>query len=120
MPVSDSVLQRSDYPDLEVIVVDNASSDGTPAYLEDFARRHAEVRVVLNGENLGFAAGNNVGLSLATGDYLVLLNNDTVVTQGWVMTLLRHFQQDPSLGIACPVTNNIGNEARIETRLRRH
>ncbi|HIE4032816.1 TPA: glycosyltransferase [Pseudomonas aeruginosa] len=112
----DSVLERSDYPNLEVIVVDNASSDGTSAYLEDFARRHPDVRVVLNRENLGFAAGNNVGLSIATGDYLVVLNNDTVVTQGWVMTLLRHFQNDPSLGIVGPVTNNIGNEARIETR----
>jgi GT2 family glycosyltransferase len=112
----DSVLLRSDYPNLEVILVDNASSDDTPAYLEDFARRHPEVRVVLNSENLGFAAGNNIGLSIATGDYLVVLNNDTVVTQGWVMTLLRHFQHDPSLGIVGPVTNNIGNEARIETR----
>jgi len=112
----DSVLLRSDYPNLEVIVVDNASSDGTPAYLEDLSRLNPDVRVVLNRENLGFAAGNNVGLSIATGDYLVLLNNDTVVTQGWIMTLLRHFQIDPSIGIVGSVTNNIGNEARIETR----
>ena len=111
----ESVLLRSHYPNLEVIVVDNASSDDTPAYLEDFTRRNPDVRVVLNRENLGFAAGNNVGLSIATGDYLVLLNNDTVVTQGWVMTLLRHFQALPSLGLLGPVTNNIGNEARIET-----
>ena len=111
----DSVLLRSDYPNLEVIVVDNASSDDTPAYLEDFTRRNPEVRVVLNRENLGFAAGNNVGLSIATGDYMVLLNNDTVVTHGWVMTLLRHFQDDPKLGLLGPVTNNIGNEAKIET-----
>jgi len=112
----DSVLLRSDYPNLEIIVVDNASSDDTPDFLEGFTRRNPDVRIVLNRENLGFAAGNNVGLSIATGDYLVLLNNDTVVTQGWVMTLLRHFQNDPSLGIVGPVTNNIGNEARIETR----
>jgi GT2 family glycosyltransferase/ubiquinone/menaquinone biosynthesis C-methylase UbiE/glycosyltransferase involved in cell wall biosynthesis len=112
----DSVLLRSDYPNLEVIVVDNGSSDNTPAYLKDLACRHPEVRVVINSENLGFAAGNNTGLSIATGDYLVILNNDTVVTQGWVMTLVRHFQNDPSVGIVGPVTNNIGNEARIETR----
>jgi len=110
----DSILERSDYPNLEVIVVDNASSDDTPSYLEDFARRHPDVRVVLNRENLGFAAGNNVGMSIATGDYLVVLNNDTVVTQGWVMTLLRHFEAQPGLGLVGPVTNNIGNEARIE------
>jgi len=112
----DSVLLLSDYSNLEVIVVDNASSDDTPAYLEDLNRRNPNVQVVLNRENFGFAAGNNVGLSIATGDYLVLLNNDTVVTQGWIMTLLRHFQALPNLGLLGPVTNNIGNEARIETR----
>ena len=109
----DSVMTHSDYPNLEIIVVDNASSDGTQAYLEDFIVRHPDVQIVLNPENLGFAAGNNVGLSIATGDYLVLLNNDTVVTKGWLMTLLRHFQNDPNLGLLGPVTNNIGNEARI-------
>ena len=111
----ESVLQRSEYPNLELIVVDNASSDQTPAYLKDLERHHPEIRVVLNDLNSGFAAGNNLGLSIATGDYLVLLNNDTVVTRGWVLTLLRHFQNDSSLGIVGPVTNNIGNEARIET-----
>lgn len=110
----DSVLKRSDYPNLEVIVVDNASTDDTPAYLEDFGQRHPEVRVVLNSENLGFAAGNNVGLEMATGDYLVVLNNDTVVTPGWVLSLLRHFERAPKLGLLGPVTGNIGNEARIE------
>ncbi|NNM51356.1 MAG: glycosyltransferase, partial [Pseudomonadales bacterium] len=110
----DSVLERSDYPNLEVIVVDNASSDDTPAYLEDYARRHQEVRIVLNQKNLGFAAGNNVGLSISTGEFLVVLNNDTVVTHGWIMTLLRHFQAFPGLGLLGPVTNNIGNEAKIE------
>ena len=112
----DSVLERSEYSNLEIIVVDNASSDGTSVYLKDLARRHSEVRLILNSKNLGFAAGNNVGLSMATGSYLVILNNDTVVTQGWIMTLLRHFQRDPGLGLIGPVTNNIGNEARIKTQ----
>jgi O-antigen biosynthesis protein len=111
----DSVLQRSEYPNLEVIVVDNASSDDTPVYLKELTQRNPDVRIVLNAENLGFAAGNNVGLSIATGDYLVLLNNDTVVTQGWIMSLIRHFQAYPKLGLLGPVTNNIGNEARIQT-----
>jgi GT2 family glycosyltransferase/glycosyltransferase involved in cell wall biosynthesis len=111
----DSVLKRSDYPNLEVIVVDNASSDDTPAYLDELTQHNPDVRIILNQENLGFAAGNNVGLSIATGDYLVLLNNDTVVTQGWIVTLLRHFKANPNLGLLGPVTNNIGNEARIKT-----
>jgi len=110
-----SVLEKSDYPDLEIILVDNASTDGTPQYILEMALKHPEIRPILNSENIGFAAGNNVGLSAATGDYLVLLNNDTVVTEGWVMTLVRHFQSRPGLGLLGPVTNNIGNEARIKT-----
>jgi len=111
----DSLLKRTDYPNLEIIVVDNASSDQTPHYLKELERSHPQIRVILNGENVGFSAGNNIGLAAATGDYLVLLNNDTVVTTGWAMTLMRHLQSDPSIGLLGPVTNNIGNEARIET-----
>lgn len=109
-----SVVERSDYPDLEIVIVDNASSDGSPAYLREFGEAHPNVKVILNDSNLGFAAGNNVGMAAATGDYLVLLNNDTVVTRGWVMTMLRHLEADSSLGIIGPRTNNIGNEARVE------
>ena len=109
-----SLLEQTDYPHLEIIVVDNASSDGTPAYLQEFGKRHPTTTIMLNESNLGFAAGNNIGLACATGDYLVILNNDTVVTCGWAMTLLRHLQADPSIGLIGPVTNNIGNEARIE------
>lgn len=110
----ESLLCWSDYPNMEVIIVDNASTDGTPAYLTDFVTRHPEVRLILNEKNLGFAAGNNVGLQAATGDYLVMLNNDTVVTPGWLLTMLRHLQADPHCGIVGPVTNNIGNEAKID------
>ena len=110
----DSVLQQSDYPNLELIVVDNHSSDGTPDYLRELRARRPDVKIFLNKSNLGFAAGNNVGLQGATGDYLVMLNNDTVVTPGWALSMLRHFQSSPKLGLLGPVTNNIGNEARID------
>ena len=113
-----SIVERSDYPNLEIIVVDNASSDDTPAYLREFGMCHPGAKVILNDTNLGFAAGNNVGLAAATGDYLVLLNNDTVVTRGWIMTMLRHLQVDATVGIVGPRTNNIGNEARAEMRYR--
>ncbi len=107
-----------DYGDLEIVVVDNASTDGTvnrlAAWLEGPAPRGQVRRLILNAENLGFAAGNNVGLQAAGGEFLVLLNNDTYVTPGWVRTICAHFRSDPRLGLLGPVTNNIGNEARIE------
>jgi len=109
----ESLLKQTDYPGLEIVIVDNASTDDTPQWLQSFGQKHPEVKIILNVNNLGFAAGNNVGLAAATGDYLVLLNNDTVVTRGWALTLMRHLRSDPSIGLIGPVTNNIGNEAHI-------
>jgi GT2 family glycosyltransferase len=111
-----SLLGFCDYPNKEIIVVDNASTDETPSYLLALREQHPEITIVLNDNNTGFAAGNNIGLKSATGDYLVLLNNDTLVTPGWLLTMLRHLQMDSSIGLIGPVTNNIGNEAKIDIR----
>ncbi|MDP9193382.1 MAG: glycosyltransferase [Acidobacteriota bacterium] len=107
----ESALRNSMHPNLEVIVVDNASKDGSAKMLE--ALRDDRVRVVLNDENLGFATANNQALRMATGAYLVLLNNDTVVPRGWVPRLLRQLD-DPQIGLAVTVTNFSGNESRID------
>lgn len=97
----------------EVIVVDNASSDGTPQFLEHWAQERPGRRCLLNDQNRGFSAANNQGLAVATGSFLMLLNNDAVVTPGALRTLQNHLQQDPTIGLIGPVTNNIGNEAKI-------
>jgi GT2 family glycosyltransferase len=102
------------YPTLEIIVVDNASSDGTQAYLKQWASKADGRRIILNDDNRGFAAANNQGLEAASGEYLVLLNNDTYVTPGWLATLINHLRLNPTIGLIGPVTNNIGNEARID------
>jgi GT2 family glycosyltransferase/glycosyltransferase involved in cell wall biosynthesis len=109
-----SIDTESFWPNLEIIVVDNASSDGTQAFLEKWERGGPGRRVILNQRNLGFSAGNNVGLAAANGDYLILLNNDTYVTPHWVGTMVKHLMRNPDIGILGPVTNNIGNEARVE------
>ncbi|MEP6899461.1 MAG: glycosyltransferase, partial [Rhodanobacter sp.] len=111
-----SLEQYSSYANLEVIVVDNASADDTPAYLRAWTDAGSDRKLVLNDDNRGFAAANNQGLALATGDYLVMLNNDTYVTPGWVATLVAHLRRSKKLGMLGPVTNNIGNEARIDIR----
>jgi GT2 family glycosyltransferase/glycosyltransferase involved in cell wall biosynthesis len=112
----DSVERYSDYPNLELIVVDNASADETPAYLQAWQRAGGHRHIILNADNRGFAAANNQGLAAATGDYLVMLNNDTHGTPGWVGTLVGHMRRSEALGMLGPVTNNIGNEARIDIR----
>lgn len=109
-----SLDDNSDYSNFEIIVVDNASSDGSQDFLKTWAAEGSNRKIILNADNRGFAAGNNQGLVAATGDYLVMLNNDTFVTPGWIRTLMAHFKRDPSIGLVGPVTGNIGNEAKID------
>lgn len=108
-----SVMRFSDYENLEIIVVDNASRDETPSMLRRMARRDERIKIIVNDSNLGFAGGNNVGLAAASGEYLILLNNDTYVTRGWIRDLIRPLRMDDSIGLAGPLTNNIGNEQKI-------
>jgi GT2 family glycosyltransferase len=106
-----SVLAHTD--DSEVIVVDNASADGTPAFLRELSAHDSRVRVILNEVNRGFAAANNLGISAARGEVIVLLNNDTIVPPGWLPRLAAHLVE--GVGAVGPVTNRIGNEAEVET-----
>ena len=68
----------------EIILVDNASTDGTADYL----RTLAKVKVISNVENLGFAGGCNTGIKAASGEWVVVLNNDVIVTPGWLDGML--------------------------------
>jgi GT2 family glycosyltransferase/glycosyltransferase involved in cell wall biosynthesis len=108
----ESIYTKTAYPNYEVIVVDNASTDGTPDYLRSFAASHPNFQPILNRENRGFSAGNNQGVGAASGDYIVFLNNDIIVTPGWLAGLLAHLR-DPEVGAVGPVTNFAGNESRI-------
>jgi len=113
-----SVYCNTTYPNFEVIVVDNASTDGTQGWLTIYAKTHSNLRLILNKDNRGFAGGNNQAAFLSTGEFLIFLNNDTVVTNGWVKRLLAHIQSDPKIGLVGPVTNSTGNEARISINYR--
>jgi len=109
-----AVLADTDYPDYEVIVVDNGSSDGTQSMLERVAATAPALRVVLQTANLGFARACNAGASIAGGDVLCFLNNDTVVHGRWLRSLVMHLCRDPGLGLVGPTTNAIDNEARVD------
>jgi GT2 family glycosyltransferase len=109
----ESLLEFSDYPDIEVICVDNASTDGTSNFLSAQAERHDVIRYIRNESNLGYAAGNNVGMRIARGEFVILLNNDTYVTRGWVRDLIRPMQRDSGIGMTGPLTNMSGNEQKV-------
>jgi len=92
-----AALERAGTLDVaEVLLVDNASTDGTPALCRAWSHR---VRVLRNEENLGFAIACNQGARAATGDVLVFLNNDTEVHDGWLAPLLEAVA-DPEVGVA--------------------
>ena len=109
-----SLEANSDSQSLDVIVVDNGSKDETPTQLALWAAKAPGRRkVIANEGNHGFGGAVNQGLAVSTGSFLVVLNNDTMVSPGWARGLRRHFENDPRLGIVCPITNNIGNEAQV-------
>jgi GT2 family glycosyltransferase len=112
----ESVLDES-AASIELIVIDNASGFETQAYLTEREAQHPCVRVILNPHNASFAAAVNQGLAVAVGGLLVILNNDTIVTPGWLDGLARHLE-DPSVGLVSPVTNQSGNEAQVDVPYR--
>src|SRR5512133_1166181 len=112
-PCVESIFRYTRPEDFELILVDNASSDGTPDYLREVKQSHDNVKLVLNKKNKGYAGGNNEGMRIAEGDHIVLMNNDVLVTPGWLDELLAPFATDRSIGLVAPITNSAGNEQMV-------
>ncbi|MBI4708243.1 MAG: glycosyltransferase [Candidatus Omnitrophica bacterium] len=104
--------------DFELIVVDNGSTDGTKGYLQELKARNENVKVISNPENTTFSIANNQGLKIAEGEYIVFLNNDTVVCNEWLERLNAHLHKIPlkNLGIVGPVTNNSNGKQCVGTQ----
>jgi O-antigen biosynthesis protein len=92
----ESVIQ-TDYEFLEIILVDNGSKDKT---FEIASRYNNKIEIIKTNRNLSFAEANNLGMKKAKGDFLVLLNDDTVVTRNWIRSLINVFEHYPKVGIA--------------------
>lgn len=97
-PCIDS-LQSQTYRDIEVIVVDNASTDKS---VELIRIKYPLVKIIQSSENLGFAGGNNVGVKEADGEYIMLLNNDTCTEKDCIEKLVRAFDMISGLTVAQP------------------
>jgi GT2 family glycosyltransferase len=89
---------EQDYTPFEVIVVDNASKDGTPEILGEFEQR---IRVAYNQENTGFAGGQNQAISLSKATWILTLNPDTRLTRDFLSRLVEAGEADPTVGSVC-------------------
>jgi hypothetical protein len=92
-------LREASYPDLEVIVVDNGSGLKGTQELEPL---YPEVHFLSSLANLGFAGGNNLAFPHATGEYVLLLNNDTEVAPDFLEPMVQMMEEDPRIGIVSP------------------
>ncbi|WP_243370205.1 glycosyltransferase [Geotalea sp. SG265] len=108
-----SSIQKHTPENHEVIFVDNGSKDGTVKWLRQQMKSHKNYRLMENKKNLGFAKGCNQGIAAAKGDYLLLLNNDVVVTEGWLTGMLECLEASAEYGIVGPMTNNIAGPQQL-------
>ena len=86
----------------EVIVVDNGSSDDTQNVVLGLKKRFSEITYIRNKNNMMFSMGNNIGAAKSHGSFLVFLNNDTVVTAGWLDRLFQKINGDENIGMVGP------------------
>ncbi|MHB1560028.1 MAG: glycosyltransferase [Isosphaeraceae bacterium] len=105
----DSIRRMTDEP-YELIFIDNASTDGTIDFLESIPG----ATVIRNEENRGFPAAVNQGMGVAVGAQILLLNNDTIVTTGWLRRMLCALHHDERIGLVGPCSNFVGSEQQIE------
>ncbi|MCA9980557.1 MAG: glycosyltransferase family 2 protein [Anaerolineales bacterium] len=99
---------------LEIIVIDSASSDNTVAMVQT---EFPAVRLQACAENVGFPKGNNIGLEMANGRYLFLLNPDTVVQPGALQTLVAYLEQNTAVGMVAPQLLN--DDGTVQSSRRR-
>lgn len=109
-----SLVLCTDYPNWEVVVVDNGSDPETVRLLQEWAARLPNMRLHLNPTNRGFPAACNQGVELARGEIFCFLNNDTVVTPGWLSALVDELLTDPKVGLVGPVSAGVQNEAQVK------
>jgi GT2 family glycosyltransferase len=107
----DSV-EAQTFRDFEILLVDNGSTDGSPAWIE--GRRGDRLRTVFLSANRGFAGGNNAGIRTAQGRFVILLNNDTAVDPGWLSALSAAMERHPEAGMFTPKILNYYRRDEID------
>lgn len=105
----ESIIKYTSVP-YELILVNNGSSDGTKEHFETIPGAH----LIHNETNLGFSRGYNQGIKASSGKYVVLINNDCIVSSNWLENMLSCAASDPAIGLVGPRGNRINGPQRLE------
>lgn len=89
-------LIKQTYTNYEIILVDNASSDNSPEFIRN---NYPDIMLIETGSNMGYPAGNNIGFDHASGEYIVVLNPDTVTDSNWLAELIKPLEENPDIAL---------------------
>jgi N-acetylglucosaminyl-diphospho-decaprenol L-rhamnosyltransferase len=103
---------------LEIFLVDNASPDNTAQIVTDYAKHFENIHAILNKENIGLAAANNSPLGKCQGDYVLILNPDTLLRESSLQCMVDFLDRNPDIGVVGP--KNVYADGRPHTSFHRH
>jgi len=105
-----SILKNTRNVNYEIVLIDNASRDGSVKMLSEFSSKHKNIKFIKNKKNLGFAKGNNVGIKKAKGEYILLLNSDTIIDSNVISGMTEWMDRHLEVGISsCKLLNKDGS-----------
>lgn len=100
----ESILRQT-YQEIEILILDNNSSDGTGSIIEKFANEYPQkIKAIFNKENRGFCGGHNTLINLAKGDFILLANPDVVFDPDFIENALKLFKKDSKVGTVCGIS----------------
>lgn len=112
-PMIESLYKFTNTDLFELIIVNNASSDGTKEYLENLKKEKANITVINNDQNFGFSKGMNQGLKIANGDFIFLLNNDLLFSPNWLEKFIELLEKNEKIGLISCKTNYAGEDFQV-------
>jgi len=109
----DAIAANTDYP-FRLVIIDNASDPDTRDYLAEVSHApELDVFLIRNEINQGFIKAVNTGISASKAEYVCILNNDTIVSQGWLSEMVKVLESDPLIGIVNPSSNTLGQRIPV-------
>lgn len=104
-------LYKQTHKNFEVIFIDNNSQDASLAYVRE---HFPKIRVIENKDNSGYAEGNNIGFQYAQGEYVLVMNNDTILKEDLIETLLQAFVEHPQAGVVQPMVRLMNDQEKLD------